>query len=116
MKEINEDEAISLVLTPHLITDALTANICLGFLNGRISDIALAVWERELAASQHLVELLHQTDKSIALKEAEYKISEPYKAWQNGKRELQKLRAYRKSLYDKEEILKFKPRSNGYAI
>ncbi len=104
--ELTEDQAIELAVSPHKIIDAYTCNVVIGFLNGHISDMALAEWEAELIANQHEVNLLHTEGKTNAVARAEFKVSEPYKNWKQIKLELQKFRAYRYDLRKKEESLK----------
>lgn len=113
MKEINEEQALELTLSPHKITDAYTCNLVIGFLAGHISDMAQATWELKVIASNHKVELLNQKDKTVALKEAEWYISQPYIQWQEMLMKLQKLRSYRNNLKDKQEDLRGKP--NNYS-
>ena len=102
---MNESEAIDLALTPHLITDPLTCNEVIGFLNGIITDMAMAEWEAELAANIYQHKLLISEGKTNAVALVEWKISELYKKWRLLKLELQKFRAYRQSLRKKEETL-----------
>jgi hypothetical protein len=109
---ITEQQAIELASEPHKIIDFETCNTVIGFLNGYISDMALAEWELEVAANNHEVELLHAEGKTNAVAKAEFKISEPYKKWREMKLKLQKFRAYRNALKSKEESLRFQPRNN----
>lgn len=113
---ITLEEAINLAEKPHLIADAETCNTVIGFLNGFISDLAMAEWELEVAANNHEVELLHTEGKTNAVAKAEFKISEPYKKWREMRLRVQKFRAYRSSLKSKEESLKYKPRTYDRAI
>ena len=83
MHEINEQEAIDLALSPHKIIDSYTCNIVIGFLAGRIADMAQATWELKVIASNYKVDLLRQKDKTVSLKEAEWYISEPYIKWRD---------------------------------
>ena len=100
---MNETEAINLAEKPWLITDALQCNEVVGFLNAKVTDLDMATRELELAADIFHVNLLREEGKSIALKEAEWKISEPYKAWRDSQVLLRKFRALRKHLREKEE-------------
>ncbi len=101
---ITEEQAIILASAPEKIIDALQCNEVIGFLNGKITDLAMSEWEAELAANQHQVSLLHK-EITNALAQAEWKISEQYKNWRKIKLELQKFRAYRLALRKKEESL-----------
>ncbi len=103
--DITEKQAIDLAAKPHLIIDAQTCNTVIGFMNAYITDLSISEWELEFTANHHHVELLKQGDKSVALKEAEWKISEQYKNWREKQRELRKFRAYRNALRRKEEQL-----------
>jgi hypothetical protein len=107
---LTEQQAIELAAEPHKIIDFETCNTVIGFLNGYISDMALAEFELEIEANNHEVLLLHTEGKTNAVAKAEFKISKPYKDWREMKLKLAKLRAYRKSLQSKEESLRFKPR------
>lgn len=115
-QNLTEEEAIDLATKPHLIADSKTCNLVIGFLNGHIADLDHAEWELKLAANQHKVDLLHQKDKTVALKEAEWPVSEQYIKWQEALKMLRKFRAYRYELRDKEKILmekeKFRPRQD----
>lgn len=111
---VTENEAIALAATPEKIIDPLTCNLVISYLNGHITDLGAMEWELELAANNHRVILLQEEGKSIALKEAEWKISEPYKKWREAQLELRKLRAYRQALRKKEEILQNQTKPYGY--
>lgn len=102
---MNETEAIELAQQPHKIISAFQCNEVLGFLNGHISDMALADWELETAANNNHEILLHQEGKSVALKEAEWKNSKEYRDWRELQLQLKKFRAYRNDLRRKEEML-----------
>ena len=115
MREIKEEEAIQLAEKPHLIADAETCNTVIAFLNAFIGDLAQAEWELEVATNNHHEILLHQENKTVALKEAEYKNSEPYKKWREMGLKVRRYRAYRNSLKSKEETLKFKPKYENRA-
>lgn len=110
---MDETKAIELAAEPHKIIDPIQCNEVISFLNACISDMALAEFEREVAASNHQVILLNTEGKTNKVAEAEFKISEPYKEWKKLRLELQKFRAYRQVLRKKEESLQFKPRGYG---
>ena len=103
---LTEEQAIQLAAEPHKIIDPLQCNQVIGFLNGHITDMALAVFELEIEANNHKAILMHTPGKTNAVAEAEWKISEPYKAWRKMKLEIQKFRGYRNTLRSKEETLK----------
>jgi hypothetical protein len=110
---INENQALELAEHPEKIISAIDCNTVIAYLNGTITDLDLERFEKELVASQHRVDLLKDKTKTVALAEAEFKVSEEYKTWQLICHKLRKFRAYRTSLRNKEEELKFKPRDNN---
>jgi hypothetical protein len=103
---INEEQALELMQSPEKIISAIDCNVCIGFMNGHITDLDMECFEKELIASQHKVNLLKDKTKTVALAEAEFKISKEYIDWQRVLRELRKFRAYRYDLRKKEESLK----------
>lgn len=100
-----EDEAIALAATPERIIDPIQCNEVIGFLSGHITDLAMADFEMELAATNYEVTLLHTEGKTNSVAKAEFKMSEPYIKWKRNRLELQKLRAYRRVLQSKEKTL-----------
>ncbi len=107
---LNETEAIAKASDPNSIIDPETCSIVLGYLNGVISALALEEFEGEVASQNELVKLLNVEGKTNKLAEAEWRTGETYRKWRLMKLELAKLRAYRKVLQKKEEILQFTSR------
>ena len=106
----DENEALNLAATPEKIISPLDCNLVIGYLNGAITDLALAEFEGEVASQNELVKLLNVEGKTNKLAEAEWRTGETYRKWRLMKLELAKLRAYRKVLQKKEEILQFTSR------
>src|SRR5579864_4593685 len=102
---LNEQQAIELAATPEKIIHPDDCNIVIGYLNGYITDLGLKEFELELVANQHKVDLLNTEGKRVALAEAEWKVSEPYKNWRRALNELRKFRAWRNTLRSKEKTL-----------
>ena len=102
---LTEKEAINLASQPHLIADSQTCNTIIGYLNIEITRMDGEEFELEVASNNHRVELLAQENKTLPLKDAEWKTSEPYKTWRKHLLELRKFRNWRNALRKKEEKL-----------
>ena len=107
-----EEEAIELASKPHLILTSEDCNTVIGYLNAYIAHLDLEEWQLELDSNNHRVLLLQQEGKSIPLKEAEWKISEPYRKWRETQLEVRKFRNYRNALRKREDQLLFKEKLN----
>jgi len=98
-------ELLKIAAEPTLIASAKTAHEILAALNSLISELRLDVSALELKADIHHNLLMQQRDKNIALKESEYKISEPYKEWRLKSGQLTDIRAIRRNLERHAELL-----------
>ena len=101
---LTEEQAIQLATTPEKITDERDINTIISYLNGYIGDLEEDRFEKELVASQFKVSLLRDKTKSVALAEAEFKVSEEYIAWQKAINLKRQYSAYRQSLRERGEI------------
>jgi len=106
------EELLKIAADPHLIASAKQANLLLAELQGYISELRADVSQLELEADLHHNKLMQQ-EKSIALKESEYKISKEYREWQAKKGLLTDVRAVRRNLERHTDLLiqqeKFRP-------
>lgn len=102
---MTENEALELAKDPHKIIDPETCNLVLGYLNGAITDVAMEEFDLENQANNHHFMLIGQEGRTVAYREAEYKVSEPYKKWKAAQLELRKLRGFKSVLRKKEELL-----------
>lgn len=90
---------------PHLVASAETANLMLAKLNAVVQDLRGIVAELELQSDLHHNLLMQQEDKSIPLKESEYKISEPYREFKKQAGQLSDIRAIRKAFQRHADLL-----------
>jgi hypothetical protein len=107
---ITEEQALEMAKNPEKIVDAIDCNIIVGYLNGAIVDLALEEFTGEIAANNSLAILMNIPNKTNKMAEVEWKGSEIYRKWRLMKLELAKLRAYRKVLQKKEELLTYTSR------
>lgn len=107
---LNETQALELAKDPNKIISAEDCNTVIAFLNGFIVDLALTEFEGQIAADNELAKLLHTEGKTNAVATVEWRLSDTYRQWRLLKLELAKLRAYRKVLQKKEEMLTFTSR------
>lgn len=105
--ELTEKQILDLISDPNKIVDPLTCNLVIAHLNGTIADLNLREFEIEILANQHQVDLLKREGVTNKLSEAEYRLSKPYRDLREAQNTLRRLRALRKNLEKKEEILRF---------
>lgn len=109
-------ELLKIAAEPHLIASATKANEILARLNAEITDLRGKVTELELAADLHHNKLLQQENKTIALKESEYRVSDVYREFKTKKGLLSDIRAIRRSLQRHCDLLfeqeKYRPKGN----
>lgn len=102
---LTESEAINLASTPHLIADSATCNTIIGYLNVEITRMDGEEFELEVVSQNYRAMLLQQEDKTIALSDAEWRTSAPYRKWKQQQLTLRKYRNWRNALRKKEEKL-----------
>lgn len=99
------EELLKTAASPHLIASAMKANLILAELTAVISDLRQEVRELELNADLHRNLLLKQPEKTVALKESEYKVSEPYREFRKKAGLLSDIRSIRKNLQRHADLL-----------
>jgi IS4 transposase len=99
------EQIIKKAAEPHLIASAKEAKDTLTELNSLLRHLRLELNESELISDLHKNKLLQQTDKSIPLKESEWKISEEYRNWKKKRDLVSDLRAVRRNLERHADVL-----------
>lgn len=99
------NELLKTAADPHLVASAAKANELLARLNFEIQQLRAEVGELELQSDIHHNLLLQQENKSIALKESEWRISEIYRTWKKKAGLLSDVRAVRRNLQRHCDIL-----------
>lgn len=107
MRIKDENEALEYVAHPDRILDAETANECIGFINGWITDYRMKLFDLTTRVDILFRQIQDREDgKTIPQKKAEYLTSELYVEWRKVKMELSNFRDYRHNLKGKEEDLR----------